>query len=221
MMRCISLMSSECRARDHTGGRTDSTCWQTRGMVGLGLESLWKELGLKLRQSFHESEDKAYGREGSFWTLWQTLSFLCKSNQRMMDFSNRNIPFFNIFFSPVYFSYFKKKKQRHLGLLILYMNVFVCANYYLQIWSACIGLMCRGKPEESCRGAWRLWALFVQLRVIERDTDSLCPQAPGHQGNAAKLAPMAGRSLSAFQTLLFWIFMRVRGENLVLDFTKC
>lgn len=57
--------------------------------------------------------------------------------------------------------------------------------------------------------------------VTERDTDSLCPQAPGHQGNAAKLAPMAGRSLSAFQTLLFWIFMRVRGENLVLDFTKC
>lgn len=39
--------------------------------------------------------------------------------------------------------------------------------------------------------------------VTERDTDSLCPQAPGHQGNAAKLTPMASRSLNAFQTLLF------------------
>lgn len=166
MMRCISLMSSECRARDHTGGRTDSMCWQTRDMVGLGLESWWKELGLKLRQSFHESEDKAYGKEGSFWTLWQILSFLYKSNQRMMDFSNRNIPFFNIFFPQYISPTLRKKKQRHLGLLILYMKVFVCANYYLQIWSACICLVCCGKPEELCRGAWKLWALFVQLGTV-------------------------------------------------------
>lgn len=151
MMRCISLMSSECRARDHTGGRTDSMCWQTRDMVGLGLESWWKELGLKLRQSFHESEDKAYGMEGSFWTLWQILSFLCKSNQRMMDFSNRNIPFCNIFF-PQYISPTLRKRSRDIWDFLFYIWKYL----FVQIITCKSGVhvyaWCVVGSQKSCAG---------------------------------------------------------------------
>lgn len=50
-----------------------------RGHVGLGDEPWWKETGLELRQCCHESEDRAYGREGGFSTLWQTLNLPYKS----------------------------------------------------------------------------------------------------------------------------------------------
>lgn len=57
-------------------------CCQTGGRAGLGDEPWWKEDVLKLRQYFHESEDKAYGRERGFCSLWQTLNFPYRSIQR-------------------------------------------------------------------------------------------------------------------------------------------
>lgn len=109
------------------------------------------------------------------------LSFLYKSNQRMMDFSKRNIPFFNIFFQ--YISSTLRKRSRDIWNFLFY----ICMYLLVQIITCKSGVRvyawCVVGSQQSCAGesggsGLSLCSWGLCHRKGHRQPSSPSPRAP-------------------------------------------